>query len=130
MNESKRQKTMAKQLQRDLSDIFLQHKDLIGNRFVTIMEIRLSVDLSIARIYVSGMLDKNKTGLLEILDGNKNMIRQELGRRIKNSVRHVPDLRFIVDETELNAEKIADIIDQLDIPPPQDEDKLSENYRF
>jgi ribosome-binding factor A len=87
MNESKRQKTLAKQIQRDLSDIFLQHKDKFNGRFITITEVKISGDLSVAKVFVSGLLNKTEnSGLVELLDENKSYIRKELGKIIKNSV--------------------------------------------
>jgi ribosome-binding factor A len=130
MNESKRQKTLAKQIQRDLSDIFLQHKDKFNGRFITITEVKISGDLSVAKVFVSGLLNKTEnSGLVELLDENKSYIRKELGKIIKNSVRIVPDLRFVLDDTEVSANSMEELIAKLEIPPPKDETEFGDTYR-
>jgi ribosome-binding factor A len=130
MNESKRQKTLAKQIQRDLSDIFLHHKDKLNGRFITITEVKISGDLSVAKVFVSGLLNKNENdGLLELLDENKPFIRKELGKIIKNSVRIVPELRFVLDDTEVNANSMEELMAKLAIPPPKDETEFGDTYR-
>jgi ribosome-binding factor A len=130
MNESKRQKTLAKQIQRDLSDIFLQHKDKFNGRFITITEVKISGDLSVAKVFVSGLLNKTEnSGLVELLDENKSYIRKELGKIIKNSVRIVPDLRFVLDDTEVSANSMEELIAKLEIPPAKDETEFGDTYR-
>jgi len=124
MQESTRQQKYSRLIQRDISDIF--QKDKIGifaNTFVSVVEVKISPDLSVAKIYLSMMLVKDKEALLEKINRHKSEIRRDLGNKIGKQVRIVPELIFIIDEVEEKASRLDNIIDNLDIPPADDEDK-------
>jgi len=122
MQESTRQQKYSKLIQRDISDIFQKDKmGIFANSFVSVIDVKMSADLSIAKIYLSMMLVKDKEGLLEKIDRHKSEIRRELGNKIGKQVRIIPELIFIIDEVEEKASRIDQIIDNLDIPPADDE---------
>jgi ribosome-binding factor A len=117
MSGTVRQQKYAKLIQKELSDIFQRDKrGILGNAFVTIMEVRMSPDLSVARIYVSMTLAKDKAVVLDKLNTHKPEIRKALGEKIRNQARIVPQLVFFIDEVEEEAERIEDIIKNLNIP--------------
>ena len=125
MNESKRQQKFSRLIQRDLSDIFQKDKmGIFANTFVTVADVIISPDLSIAKVYLSMLMVKDKEAMLEKIEKHKNEIRRDLGNKIGKQVRIVPQLNFYVDEIEENAQKIDKLIDNLNIPP---EDKDGEN---
>lgn len=98
--------------------MFLRDKrGVLDNAFVSIAEVRVSPDLSVARIYISMLLEKDKQGILKKLDGHKKEIRKALGDRIRNQVRIVPELVFLIDEVEENARRMDDLLRNLRIPP-------------
>jgi len=63
------------------------------------------------------MLAKDKAQTLENLNRGKSEIRKALGDRIGKQVRIIPELIFIIDETEENAFRIEELIKSLNIPP-------------
>ena len=66
MNESKRQQKVAKLLQKDLGDIFQRDvRGILGGAFVTIADVKITPDLSIAMVYISMMLVKDKEELVK-----------------------------------------------------------------
>ena len=112
-----RQQKYAKLIQKELSEIFQQDKrGLIGNVFITIMEVRMSPDLSFAKVYVSMTLAKDKAAVLDKLNSHKSEIRKALGIKIRNQARIVPQLAFFIDEVGESAERIEDLIKNLNIP--------------
>jgi ribosome-binding factor A len=116
--ETKRQLKVARQLQKDLSDIF--QKDLVtlfGKAFVTITDIKMSPDLSLAKIYLSVMLAPDTEGLLQEIRQKTKHIRNLLGVKIRHQVRIIPELSFYLDDTASYAAKMDEIISKLDIPP-------------
>ena len=118
MAGSTRQQKFGRLIQRDLSDIFQRDKrGILGNAFITISEVMVSPDLSVAKVYVSMMLAKDKAQTLEKLNRGKSEIRKALGDRIGKQVRIIPELIFIIDETEENAFKLEELIKNLNIPP-------------
>ena len=121
--ESQRQKKFGRLIHKEISDIFLKDELGIGrNHFFTVMEVRMSPDLGVAKVYVSFMLDKEKQASFELLNSRKNEIRNLLGRRIAKQVRRIPELIFYMDEVEENAARIEDILKNLDIPPEKPEE--------
>ena len=122
MAGSTRQQKFSRLIQKELSDIFQRDKKgVLENAFVTIADVRVSPDLSVAKIYISMLLTKDKEKVLERLNLNKKEIRKALGERIGKQVRIVPEIVFYIDEVEESAQRIEDLIKNLNIPP---EDKL------
>jgi len=121
MEESTRQQKYSKLIQKDISDIFQKDKmGIFSNTFVSVVDVKVTADLSIAKIYLSMMLVPDKQGLLDKIDLHKSEIRKALGNKIGKQVRKIPDLIFILDETEEKASRIDQIIDNLDIPDADD----------
>ncbi len=81
----------------------------------------MSPDLSIARVYISMLLVKDKKAVLDLLDVHKKEIRKALGERIRNQARIVPELSFYIDDVEENATRMDDLLKNLNIPPAESE---------
>ena len=117
MSGTVRQQKYAKLIQKELSEIFQRdRRGILGNAFVTIMEVRMSPDLSVAKVYVSMTLAKDKTAVLDKLNVHKPEIRKALGEKIRNQARIVPQLAFFIDEVGEGAERIEELIKNLNIP--------------
>lgn len=126
MSGTTRQQKFARLIQKDISEIFQQDKrGILGNTFVTVTDVQMSPDLSVARIYISMMLQQDKAGILRRLDAHKKEIRRALGLRIGKQVRIVPELIFYIDEVEENAMRIEALIKSLNIPPAPEDDNES-----
>lgn len=128
MQESTRQQKYSRLIQRDISDIFQKDKmGIFSKTFVSVVDVKISPDLSVAKIYLSMMMVKDKEALLEKINLHKSEIRRELGNKIGKQVRIIPQLIFIIDEVEERASRIDQIIDNLDIPPADEEDDNSKD---
>jgi ribosome-binding factor A len=113
-----RQQKFSRLIQKELSDVFQRdRRGILDNTFITIADVTVSPDLSVARIYISMMLAKDKEKTLEKLNLHKKEIRKALGDKIGKQVRIIPELVFFIDETEEKAQKIEDLIKNLNIPP-------------
>jgi len=124
MAGSTRQQKFGRLIQKELSEIFQRDKrGILDNAFITISDVDMSADLGVAKVYISMMLAKDKTQTLDKLNRGKGEIRKALGERIRKQVRVIPELIFIIDETEENAFRIEELIKNLNIPPA---DKTSE----
>lgn len=123
MSGSTRQQKYAKLIQKELSEIFQQDKKgILENAFITIADVRVSTDLGIAKIYISMMLAKDKQKILERINLRKKEIRKALGDRIGKQVRIIPELIFFIDEVEENAQRMDELIKNLNIPPAPTEE--------
>ena len=118
MSGTVRQQKFSRLIQKELSDIFQRdQRGFLGNAFITIVDVRVSPDLGVVRVYISMVLVKDKKALLEKLDNHKKEIRKALGERIRNQARIVPELVFFIDEVEENAERMDQLLKNLKIPP-------------
>lgn len=124
MSSTVRQQKFSRLIQKELSDIFQRdQRGLLGNSFITIVEVRVSPDLSVAKVYVSMMLAPDKKAVLEKLDVHKKEIRKALGDRIRNQARIIPELAFFIDEVEEKAQRMDEILKNLQIPPADPADQ-------
>ena len=116
--ESKRQQKVGKQVQKDLGEIFQKEaKHLLGTAFVTVAAVRVTPDLSIARVYVSVLPDAQKEEVIAIIRENTKSIRQRLGERVRHQLRIVPNLNFYLDDTAEYAAKMDALFEGIVIPP-------------
>ncbi len=124
MNDSKRQQKYARLLQKELGAIFQKDtRGILEGAFVTIAHIDMSPDLSLAKVYISMMLIKDRESLLQKITTRKSEIRKQLGNKIGKQVRIVPDLIFHIDQIEERAMELDKLIDSLSIPPKEDEEE-------
>jgi ribosome-binding factor A len=123
--DSKRQQKVNSQIQKDLSDIF--QKDLkgeFGPAFITVTEVKISPDLSQAKIYLSVMLVNDKEGFLKDVRIKTKQIRNLLGIKVRHQFRIVPELLFFLDDSAEYASKIDELLSKLDIPPLKEGEEI------
>ena len=108
---STRQLKVGRELQRDLAEI-IRSKGMaaFGGAMVTVSEVRISPDLSIAKVYVSIFPSYKAQSVLPVLEENKKAIRGELGRKVASQLRIVPELDFYLDTTLDYAEHIEELL--------------------
>lgn len=115
--DTKRQLKFSKLILKELSQIFqIDSRHLFGNAFITVTNVEISPDLSVAKIRLSFMLVADKNILLESIREKSKNIRLILGNKIRNQVRIVPELVFFLDDTADYAIKMEGILRDLNIP--------------
>lgn len=113
--DSTRQKKISRLIQEDLGQIFLtEMKPVLGNSLITVTEVRVTSDLSIARIYVSifPINGATKQQVMDAISENISDIRRRLGNREAKQLRIIPHLEFYLDETLDYAENIERLLKQ------------------
>lgn len=111
--ENIRLQKVARLLQKDMGDIFrLESRDRYQGTMITVTRVRVSPDLSIAKIYVSLFtLGNSKPELiLEQLKQDSRYLRGKLGDRIRHQLRVVPELIFYIDDTLDYVENIENLL--------------------
>lgn len=108
---STRQLKVARELQRDLAEI-IRSKGMavFGGAMVTVSEVRISPDLSVAKVYVSIFPSAKAGSVMQILEENKRVLRGELGRKVASQLRIVPEMDFYLDTTLDYAEHIDELL--------------------
>lgn len=108
--EFSRHQRLAAQIQRSLSELLrLEVKDP-GLRRITITAVELSKDLGVARVYFD-VLDPEASPepAAEGLRRAAGFLRSRLGGAL--DVRHVPELRFVHDDSIARSFEISRLID-------------------
>lgn len=117
MKESNRQLKVGKLIQKDLGDLFQKDsKGMFGKAFITVTAVKMSPDLSMAKIYLSFLMVEDHKQMIDEINKKKSEVRRILGNKIGKQVRIVPDLIFYLDDTAAYASKIEDLLSGLDIP--------------
>ena len=108
---STRQLKVARELQRDLAEI-IRSKGMavFGGSMVTVSEVRISPDLSIAKVFVSIFPSSRQEEGMKVLKENTRVLRGELGRKVASQLRIVPELDFYLDTTLDYAEHIDELL--------------------
>ena len=83
---------------------------MFAGSLVTVSEVRISPDLSIAKVFVSIFPSDKAQQVLEILEDNKKAIRGELGRKVASQLRIVPEFSFMLDSSLDYAEHIDELL--------------------
>lgn len=126
--ESKRQQKFAGIIQKDLAEILQREgQNYLPNTMVTITKVRMTPDLSLARIYLSFFNSSNMALAISTLKLHVGEIRYKLGSRIKDQARIVPQLEFFLDDTSDYVEHMDKIFDKISKEPRQPEEPAKED---
>lgn len=102
-----RQNKIARLLQKELSIIFQEQTRQMHGVMVSVTRVRISPDLSICTAHLSIFPSERAEEILENINQNTKSIRFNLGQRVRNQLRIVPELRFFIDDS-------LDYIDRID----------------
>ena len=84
-------------------------------------QVDVSPDFSIADVYLSLVLDRDKEKMLEIVQNHKGNIKRSLSKNIGKQVRRIPELKFHLDLGAEHAQKMDEIFRKLHTPPTEDD---------
>lgn len=101
MEESQRQKKISSVIQHDLADVLQTAATNGGLRgvLISVSKVTVTVDLSVAKVYLSVFPNDKAPELLEGIKSNTPLIKHELAQRTKNQLRRMPDLLFYIDDS-------------------------------
>jgi ribosome-binding factor A len=102
-----RQNKIARLLQKELSLIFQQQTRATHGVMVSVTRTKISPDLSVCTAYLSIFPSERGEEILANINASNKSIRFELGTRVRNQLRIIPELRFFIDDS-------LDYIDRID----------------
>lgn len=105
-----RQNKIARLLQKELASIFQGQTRQTHGVLVSVTRVRISPDLSICTAYLSIFPSEKAAELLENIRRNEKTIRYDLGRRVRNQLRIIPELRFFQDDSLDYMEHIDELL--------------------
>ena len=116
--ETKRQKRIAKIIQKDLAEILQGEvrKGGVKNLIITVSKVKITPDLTQAKVYVSIFPSGKADELIQALQANAKLIKHEVAQRVKHQLRKMPDLIFFRDDSLDYIEKIDQELKKGDNP--------------
>jgi len=113
--ETKRQRQVAELVKRNFG-VLLQHEGgyIYGTEpMVTVTSVKMTPDLSLAKIYLSVFNTENKQAVMLTLDEERSRLRQGLAYRLKRQLRRIPDISFYLDDTIDEMYRVEAMLDRL-----------------
>lgn len=102
---------IASQMIKEISYILATEVKDSDIRFVTVTDVKVTNDLSFAKVYVTMLIDNKREETMSALKSAASFIRKELASRLE--IRHIPELEFVYDESIEYGKKIENIIDEI-----------------
>lgn len=106
-NESNRQRKVAQIIQEDFAELFRkQASESAQNFLITVSDVKVTADLSIAKIYLSIFPQEFRTPIMKEIEMNKSQYRNFIGQKMAKQVRIIPELQFYLDTSLDEVERI------------------------
>jgi ribosome-binding factor A len=110
--ESTRQHKIARLIQKDMSDILLKYARTLHSTLISVSEVRVSPDLSIAHVYLSIFPQNKVDETMAAIELNASHFRGQLGALERHQLRVIPEIKFHLDTTIDNMERIDQLLKQ------------------
>lgn len=105
--DTNRQKKVGTVFQEELSEIFRKEaKELYPGTLISVSEVKVSPDLSIAKVYVSIFPATNKDLIIKAIKLKAPTYRSQLAKTAAKTMRITPELLFYIDNTLDEIDKI------------------------
>lgn len=116
--ETSRQKKINTVLQQEIATLLQEaiRKGSATNLMVSVTKVKVTADLSIAKIYLSIFPNEKKTTYFDNIKENSFQIRHDLSQRMKNQLRRIPELVFFLDDSLDYIDRIEKELDQGEDP--------------
>ena len=105
-----RQNRISRLLQKELSLLFQSQTRMMHGVMVSVTRVKISPDLSVCTAYLSIFPSDKGEELLTNIQTNEKTIRYELGTRVRNQLRIIPELRFFIDDSLDYIEHIDELL--------------------
>lgn len=113
--ESKRQLQVGELIKRNMSLVLQSEGPYVFDQkaLVTVTNVRMSPDLSLAKIYLSVYNVDDKQSIILMCDQHHHGLKQSLVQRIRKHVRRIPNLEFYLDDTLDEMDRIDALFEKL-----------------
>lgn len=112
--ESTRQAKISRLIQKELSEILRRETAKTQGVLVSVSAVRVSPDLSIAKVYLSIFPSAQAKQILENIERNARTIRYDLGTKVRFQLRKIPELAFYLDDSLDYIENIDNLLKEGD----------------
>jgi ribosome-binding factor A len=108
--ETTRLNKIGRLLQKELGDLFLKQTKLMPGTLISVSAVRVSADLSLAKVYLSIFPADRGGELLSVIESHQKTIRYDLGQRVRLQLRKIPELGFFLDDSLDYVEHIDELL--------------------
>lgn len=108
--EGTRLNKIERLLQKELSELFRRQTAMMRGTLVTVSRVRISPDLSVAKVYLSIFPSEKGKELIESVEKNKKTLRYDLGQIVRLQLRKIPELVFYLDDSLDYVENIDNLL--------------------
>lgn len=106
-----RQHKVSRLLQKELGDYFQkQGAAITGGKMITVTVVRISPDLGIAKVYLSIFPGDNAAEAIQAISDKAGLVRSEIGKKVRNQLRHIPEFSFFLDDSLDYIDRIDDLL--------------------
>lgn len=111
-----RQKQVAELIKRHFSTMLQQEGRYVygSEPFVTVTEVQMTPDFSIAKIYLSIYNTENKQEVILLMENEYYRLKQALAARIGKQIRRMPELQFYIDDLLDEMERVDNLFKKLE----------------
>lgn len=105
-----RQNKIEGVIKEELSIFFQRNaREICLGSMVTVTTVRVTPDLSLAKVYLSVFAGPTKEEVLKNIQENASKVRGEVGRKMK-SLKYMPDFKFYIDDSLDYALEIEELL--------------------
>jgi len=119
-----RPERVAHLMRREVADILVRLRDPRISRWVSVTDVEVTPDLSLARVYVSVLAagDERRCSL-EALAHAAGFVRRELAPRL--GLREVPEIRFLLDSSIETGARVDELLRKIERGEPIEDEESS-----
>jgi ribosome-binding factor A len=86
-------------IQKELGELLLLESKKMQGVLISVTNVRVSADLSVAHAYLSIFPSEKSDELVSNINENVKTVRYDLAKKLKNQLRVIPELTFHVDDS-------------------------------
>src|SRR5437773_6716966 len=125
MQEGKRQKQVGSLIQEELNQIFQRFGlNMIDGGMVSISSVKITPDLLEARVYLSFYKVPDPEAALKKIQERSGEIKRELGNRVRQQLRRIPEIKYFKDETLDHVFKMEELFKKISEEKKDDNEQI------
>lgn len=97
-------------IQKELGDLLLVEAKKMPGVLISVTNVRVSADLSVAHAYLSIFPSGKSEELVSNINENVKTVRYDLGKKLRNQLRVIPELTFHIDDSLDYIENIDNLL--------------------
>lgn len=108
--ESTRLKKVERLVQKELSLYFQALSAHYSGRLISVTVVHISPDLSIAKVFLSIFPTDKDNAIYDMIVSETNKIKYHIGNKMRNQLRKIPDLQFLIDDSLDHSDRINELL--------------------